>query len=77
MKMPKFKTRWILYLFLVKLNAKQISQLTGLNRNTVNRYLEEISIHLAHICDEHSPLRGEVEIGESYLGAHRIKAVQG
>ena len=57
--------------------AIQISQLTGLNRNTVNRYLKEIRIYLAQICEEQSPFYGEVEIDESYFGARRIKGQRG
>ena len=76
-KISEAKIRQILHLFSVDLNAKQISQLTGLNRNTVNRYLKEIRMHLAQICEEQSPFHGEVEIDESYFGARRIKGQRG
>lgn len=76
-KISESKIRQILHLFSIDLNAIQISQLTGLNRNTVNRYLKGIRIRLAQICEEQSPFYGEVEIDESYFGARRIKGQRG
>jgi transposase len=76
-KISEPKIRQFLHLFSIDLNATQISQLTGLNRNTVNRYVKEIRIHLARLCEEQSPFRGEVEIDESYFGARRIKGQRG
>ncbi len=76
-KISESKIRQILHLFSIDLNAIQISQLTGLNRNTVNRYLKAIRIRLAQICEEQSPFYGEVEIDESYFGARRIKGQRG
>ena len=64
-------------LFCLDLNAKQISHLTRLNRNTINRYLKEIRIHLAKICEDQSPFQGEIEVDESYFGARRIKGLRG
>ena len=76
-KISEIKFRQILRLFCLDLNAKQISNLTRLNRNTINRYLKEIRVHVAQICEEQSPFQGEIEVDESYFGARRIKGQRG
>ena len=38
-KISEAKLRQVIMLFLIDLNAVQIAELTGLNRNSVNRYL--------------------------------------
>src|SRR3989337_310472 len=72
---PKF--RQIVRLFAVDLEATQIAKITGLSRNTINRYLRAIRIRLAQFCKTESPLTGEVEVDESYFGARRIKGKRG
>ncbi|MEW6621473.1 MAG: IS1595 family transposase, partial [bacterium] len=42
LKNSEAKIRQIVNLFSLDLNASQITQITGLNRNTINRYLSEI-----------------------------------
>ena len=58
---------------LLDLDALQISALTGLNRNTVKRYLKLIRQRIADYCDSMSPFLGEIELDESYFGAHRVR----
>lgn len=50
--------------------------MTGLNRNTVNRYLPLIR-HAVEHCERESPFSGEVELDESYFGARRKTIVFG
>ena len=57
--------------------AMQISKLTGLNRNTVNRYLLALRKRIAEHCEGQSPFKGAVEVDESYFGARRIKGRRG
>lgn len=76
-KISEVKFRQILNLFCLDLNAKQITNLTRLNRNTINRYLKEIRIRLSVICIEQSPFQGEIEVDESYFGARRVKGQRG
>ena len=76
-KISESKTRQILHLFSVDINAKQSSQLNGLNRNTVNRFLKEIHMHLARICKKQSPFHEKLGIDESYFGAQRINSQRG
>jgi transposase-like protein len=67
----------IVRLFAYDLNAVQISGLTHLNRNTVNRYLLGIRKRTAESCEKASPFQGEVEVDESYFGAKRVKGRRG
>ena len=71
------KFRQLLRLFAMDLTAVQIAELTGLNRNTVNRYLRLIRERIAEYCEAQSPLKGEVEVDESYFGARRVKGQRG
>jgi transcription initiation factor IIE alpha subunit len=72
---PKF--REIVKLFSEDLNATQITHLTNLNRNTINRYLMLFRERIVKICEKDSPLSGEVEVDESYFGASRVRGKRG
>jgi len=67
----------IVRLFSLDLDATQITSLTGLNRNTINRYLRGIRERIAEFCESSSPFSGEVEVDESYFGAKRVKGKRG
>ena len=71
------KFRQLVKLFSLDLDAVQISELSHLNRNTINRYLAAMRNRIAEFCELESPLKGEVEIDESYFGAKRIKGKRG
>ena len=71
------KFRQLVKLFSLDLDAIQISELSHLNRNTVNRYLKAIRNRIAQFCEVESPVKGEVEIDESYFGAKRVKGKRG
>jgi transposase-like protein len=71
------KFRQLVKLFSLDLDAVQISELSHLNRNTVNRYLKTIRTRIAEFCEDESPFNGEVEIDESYFGAKRVKGKRG
>lgn len=76
-KISEKKIREMIRLFALDLNALQIAELTGLNRNTVNRYLKAIRKRIAAFSEQESPFSGEVEIDESYFGARRVKGKRG
>ena len=76
-RITRAKFRQILKLFAVDLTATQITALTALNRNTVNRYLSLIRQAIAEHCERESPFRGEVELDESYFGARRVRGKRG
>ena len=71
------KFQQLVRLFSADLDACQIARLTGLNRNTVNRYLTKIRQRLVEYCETQSPFSGEVEVDESFFGARRIKGKRG
>jgi len=76
-KISEAKFRELVRLFCVDLNATQIAQVAGLNRNTVNRLLQGIRERIAAACEAESPISGEVEVDESYFGARRVKGIRG
>ena len=67
-KISEAKFRQFVKLFSLDLDAGQIAALTGLNRNTVNRYLVGLRVRIAEFCEEASPVNGQVEVDESYFG---------
>ena len=69
--------RLLAKLFSADLMATQIAYLTGLNRNTVNRYLRGIRERICVYCEEQSPFSGTVEVDESWFGAKRVKGKRG
>lgn len=76
-KISEAKTRQLVRLFAIDLNASQVAQVTGLNRNTVNRIVTGIRERIAAVCEAESPVAGEVEVDESYFGARRVRGVRG
>lgn len=56
-KISEAKFRQFVKLFSLDLDAGQIAALTGLNRNTVNRYLTGIRVRIAEFCEEASPVK--------------------
>ena len=71
------QVRQLVRFFVLDLTASQIALLTGLNRNTVNRYVHALRERIAHVCEAQSPFRGEVEADESSFRARRIKGRRG
>lgn len=76
-KISEAKFRELVRYFAADLDASQIALLSGLNRNTVNRYLKAIRERIAEYCELESPLSGEVEVDESFFGARRVKGKRG
>ena len=76
-KISEAKTRQLIKLFAVDLDASQIAKVTGLNRNTVNRFLKGIREKIASESEASSPFFGEVEVDESYFGARRVRSLRG
>ncbi|WP_243313634.1 IS1595 family transposase [Fundidesulfovibrio agrisoli] len=76
-KISEAKFRQLVKLFAIDLDASQIAQVAGLNRNTVNRYLTAIRQRVAEFCEQESPVFGEVEVDESYFGPRRVKGQHG
>ena len=72
------KFREIIKLFSADLTAEQISSLSSVSRNSVNKILKNVRIKIAEFCEKQSPFeKGEIEIDESYFGAKRVKGRRG
>jgi transposase len=76
-RISEAKFRYFLQLFSLDIDAQTIAILTGLSRNTINRHLRLIRVRIAELCQQSSPVSGEVEVDESYFGARRIKGKRG
>ncbi len=67
------KFRQIILLFSEELSATQISHLTHLSRQTINKYLTAIRLRILDLSLLQSdPLVGQIEVDESYFGARRV-----
>lgn len=71
------KFRELVNFFALNLEASQIAELTGLNCNTINRFLRAIRERLAEFCEPQSPFSGEVEVNELFFGARIITGKRG
>ena len=76
-RITEAKFRDFLRYFCIDLTAVQITKLTGLNRNTVNRLMHLIRHRMAEICEQNAKLHGVVELDESYFGPKRIRGKRG
>jgi len=76
-RISEHKFREIVKLFSLDLEADQTANITGLSRNTVNKYYKAFRERISHICEQNSPLSGEIEVDESYFGARRVKGKHG
>jgi len=71
------KLREIIRYFCKDYDASKISDLVGISRISMNRLLKKLRIRILHITEEYSPVRGEVEIDESYFGSKRVRGKRG
>ena len=71
------KFRQIVRLFALDLEATKVAALTHISRRTVNRFFHAFRIRLARDCEAHAPVRGTVEVDESYFGRRRIPGKRG
>ena len=76
--LTKYKREKILMHFCEDIPASKTSRLTGMNRNTVNRYYGHYREHiLSWQYEEVMRLSGEIEVDESYFGARRVRGKRG
>ena len=76
-RISEVKTRELVRCFAADLTALQTAQLTGLNRNTVNRFYRALRERIAAACEETRPFFGVVEVDESWFGPTRVKGKRG
>ena len=71
------KVRELVRYFAADLTALQAATMSGLNRNTVNRFYRGLRERILVACEAQRPLFGIVEVDESLFGAHRVKGRRG
>ena len=71
------KVRQIVRLVALDLEATKVAQITGVSRRTVNRLCHALRVRMAQECEAHAPIRGTVELDESYFGRRRIRGKRG
>lgn len=76
-KLSEARFRALVRLVAADLTGSQIALVSGLNRNTVNRYLRLVRLRMADWCAAQKPFFGVVEADESYFGPRRVKGVTG
>ena len=76
-KISEVKTREGVKYFAADLLATQAAQLSGLNRNTINRIYAGLHEKIYAECEIQRPMFGIVEVDESVFGAKRVKGKRG
>ena len=78
-KISEAKFREIVRYFVADLSATQIATLSGISRNSINKYVMEIRHRIYDFCNFESPFiaLGDVELDESYFGARRVRGKRG
>jgi transposase len=71
------KMREIVRCFSADLTALQTAELSGLNRNTINRFYRALRERIYQACEAQRPMFGIVEVDESLFGAKRVKGKRG
>ena len=65
------KFKQILHLFCLDLTAVQITELTGLSHDFINKYMKAIHGHIAECYEQESLASGQVEVDESLFGLYK------
>ena len=72
------KIREIIRLFSLDVEAKKTAELTGVSRQTINKFYNVFRERIAEFCEAESPfVNGEVELDESFFGARRVRGKRG
>ena len=76
-RISEAKIREIVRYFAADLTALQAAQLSGLNRNTINRFYRALRERILWACEAQRPMFGIIEVDESFFGARRVKGRRG
>ncbi len=78
-KISKYKIKKIIKHFCIDIDASKTSELTMLNRNTINRYFNIFrqEIYIKQLTEFNLLIGKEAEVDESYFGASRIRGNRG
>ncbi len=71
----KFKD--VLKGFATDLTAQDVSILTNLSRNTINKIFKKMRGRILALSPGAEPFSGEIELDESYFGARRVRGKRG
>lgn len=71
------KFREILKYFVLDIEARKISKLTGVSEASICKYLTALRKRIAEYCEQEAKLSGEVEADESYFGPRRVRGKKG
>lgn len=78
-KISEYKFRKMVKYFAEDMSATQIAEKIALNRNTVNRYLNEIRERIVEFCEQYAPfdeeLREEHEVAEFFANKEDVPQV--
>jgi len=76
-RISEAKIREIVRCFSADLTAVQTAELTGTNRNTINRIYLGLRQRILIACEAARPMFGVVEVDESLFGPRRVKGKRG
>lgn len=76
-KLSEAKFREILRYFALDLTATECSALSHVSVRSINDIYLKIRHRLVTVCQQNSPLRGDLEADESYFGARRVRGKRG
>jgi transposase-like protein len=71
------KFKQLLKCFTLDITATKAAELTGISRPSVNKIYRKLRERITEICEKEFPLKGEIEVDESYFGAKRKKGKRG
>lgn len=69
--------RRLVRLFALDLTASDTARITGLSVRSINEIYLKLRRRIAAYCEAQNPLRGEVEVDESYFGPRRVRGKRG
>jgi transposase len=76
-RITEARFRLMIKYFALDLDANKIAILANLNRNTVNRYVQQLRIRLAEMSERPDWVKGEIEVDASYFGPRRVRGKRG
>ena len=76
-RISETKIRGIARCFSADLTALRTAELTGTNRNTINRIYLDLRHPILIACEEARPMFGVLKVDESLFGPRRVKGKRG
>jgi len=76
-RISEYQFRQIIKYFALDLEASKIAILTKISRPSINKILLALREKIAAFCEAGSPVKGDIEVDESYFGGRRKKGLRG